>query len=212
MIVLYARVSTTDQTTAHQVTQAKAAGFKIDKVVSDEGVSGIATRLCDREQGKRLFDMLRAGDTLVVRWVDRLGRNYTDVVDTIRDFVRRGVIIKTVINGMTFDGSTTDPMQQAVRDALIAFMAATAQAQAEATKSAQRAGIDHSRIMKPSAYLGRKPSYDRATFDRIRLALDSASPPSLSAIAEAEGLSKQTVFRLKQDPQAALAALDAWGL
>jgi DNA invertase Pin-like site-specific DNA recombinase len=78
---------------------------------------------------------------------------------------------------------TTDPMQQAVRDALIAFMAAMAQAQAEATKSAQRAGIDHSRMVKPSAYLGRKPSYDRAAFDRIKLALDSASPPSLSVIA-----------------------------
>jgi putative DNA-invertase from lambdoid prophage Rac len=194
------------------VTQAKAAGFKIDKVLSDEGVSGIGTRLAERPQGKRLFDMLRAGDTLVVRWVDRLGRNYIDVVDTVREFLRRGVIIRTVINGMVFDGSTTDPMQQAVRDALIAFMAATAQAQAEATKFAQRAGIDHSRMMKPSAYLGRKPSYDRATFDRIRLVLDGASPPSLSAIANAEGLSKQTVFRLKQDPQAALDALDAWGL
>jgi DNA invertase Pin-like site-specific DNA recombinase len=212
MIVLYARVSTTDQTTAHQATQAKTAGFKIDKVVSDEGVSGIATKLCEREQGKRLFDMLRSGDTLVVRWVDRLGRNYIDVVDTIREFMRRGVIIKTVINGMTFDGSSKDPMQQAVRDALIAFMAATAQAQAEATKSAQRAGIDHKRQAQPNAYLGRKPSYDRATFDRIRLALDGASPPSLSAIAKAERLSKQTVFRLKQDPQAALAALDAWGM
>jgi len=75
----------------------------------------------------------------------------------------------------------------------------------EATKSAQRAGIDHKRRAQPSAYLGRKPSYDRATFDRIRLALDSASPPNLSVIAKAEGLSKQTVFRLKQDPQAALA-------
>ena len=85
-----------------------------------------------------MFDMLRTGDTLVVRWVDRLGRNYTDVVDTIREFMRRGVIIKTVINGMTFDGSTAAPMQCAVRDALIAFMAATAQAQAEATKSVQR--------------------------------------------------------------------------
>jgi putative DNA-invertase from lambdoid prophage Rac len=212
MIVLYARVSTTDQTTAHQLTQAEAAGFKIDKVLSDEGVSGVSTRLAERPEGRRLFDMLRAGDTLVVRWVDRLGRNYTDVVDTIREFMRRGVIIRTVINGMVFDGGTTEPMQQAVRDALIAFMAATAQAQAEATKSAQRAGIDHSRIMKPSAYLGRKPSYDRATFDRIRLALDSAGPPSLSAIAKTEGLSKQTVFRLKQDPEAALAALDAWGL
>jgi hypothetical protein len=42
------------------------------------------------------------------------------------------------------------------------------------------------------------------TFDRIGLALDSA--------AKAEGLSKQTVFRLKQEPQAALAALNAWGL
>jgi putative DNA-invertase from lambdoid prophage Rac len=212
MIVLYARVSTNDQTTAHQVTQAKAAGFKIDEVVSDEGVSGIATKLCEREQGKRLFDMLRLGDTLVVRWVDRLGRNYTDVVDTIREFMRRGVLIKTLINGMTFDGGTTDPMRQAVRDALIAFMAATAQAQAEATKSAQRAGIDHKRRAQPNAYLGRKPSYDRAMFDRIKLALDSASPPSLSAIARAERLSKQTVFRLKQDPQAALAALNAWGL
>jgi putative DNA-invertase from lambdoid prophage Rac len=39
---------------------------------------------------------------------------------------------------MTSDGSTTDPMQQAVRDALIAFMAVTAPAPAEATKSAQR--------------------------------------------------------------------------
>jgi putative DNA-invertase from lambdoid prophage Rac len=212
MIVLYARVSTTDQTTAHQVTQAEATWFKIETVLSDEGVSGVSTRLAERPEGKRLFDMLRSGDTLVVRWVDRLGRNYTDVVDTIREFMRRGVIIKTVINGLTFDGSTTDPMQQAVRDALIAFMAATAQAQAEATKSAQRAGIDHKRRAQPNAYLGRKPSYDRGTFDRIRLALGSANPPSLSAIARAEGLSKQTVFRLKQDPQAALAALEAWGI
>ena len=82
----------------------------------------------------------------------------------------------------------------------------------EATKFAQRAGIDHKRRAQPSAYLGRKPSYDRPTFDRIRLALDNASPPSLSAIANAEGLSKQTVFRLKQDPRAAEAALVAWGL
>ncbi len=52
----------------------------------------------------------------------------------------RGVVIKTVINGMTFNGATKDPVQKAVRDALIAFMAATAQAQAEATKSAQPCG------------------------------------------------------------------------
>ena len=92
MIVLYARVSTTDQTTAHQADQARAAGFKIDAVLADEGVSGVSTRLAERPEGRRLFDMLRAGDTLVVRWVDRLGRNYADVCDTIREFMRRGVV------------------------------------------------------------------------------------------------------------------------
>lgn len=36
-----------------------------------EGVSGITTRLADRPQGRRLWDMLRKGDVLVVRWVER---------------------------------------------------------------------------------------------------------------------------------------------
>jgi putative DNA-invertase from lambdoid prophage Rac len=48
------------------------AGFKIDKVVANEGIIGVSTRLAERPEGKRLFDMLRAGDRLVVRWVDRL--------------------------------------------------------------------------------------------------------------------------------------------
>jgi len=47
-------------------------------------------------------------------------------------------------------------VQKAVRDALIAFMAATSQAQAEATKVAQRAGIEHAKA-KGHGYLGRSP-------------------------------------------------------
>ena len=125
--VLYCRVSTLDQTLDHQRIQAEAAGFRLDDVVADHGISGVQTALRARPEGRRLFDMLRTGDTLVVRWVDRLGRNYADV--------RRGIIIRTVINGLTFDGSSKDPMTQAVRDSLIAFMAAMAQAQAEVTKS-----------------------------------------------------------------------------
>src|SRR5499427_10262168 len=154
--LLYARVSTAEQTIEHQLAHAEAAGFTIDEVVADNGVSGLHTRLVERPEGRRLFDKLRAGDVLVVRWVDRLGRNYEDVCDTVREFMRRGVVIRTVINNFTFDGATKDPMQRAVRDALIAFMAATSQAQAEATKAAQRAGIDHKRRAQPSAYLGRK--------------------------------------------------------
>lgn len=207
--ILYARVSTTDQTLEHQKTQAEAAGFKFDRVVADHGVSGVSTRLAERPEGRRLFDMLRSEDTLVVRWVDRLGRNYEDVRGTIEEFMRRGVVIKTVINGFTFDGATKDPMQKAVRDALIAFMAASAQAQAEATKVAQRAGIDHAKATKADAYRGRRPSYTRGQMTVVRDMLGQSA--GISAIAKATGLSRQAIYRIKDDPVAAEAALVNWG-
>lgn len=206
--ILYARVSTTEQNIAHQKAQAEAAGFTIDEVIADHGVSGISTRLTDRTEGKRLFDKLRRGDTLVVRWVDRLGRNYQDVTDTIRHFMRQGVIIRTVINNLTFDGATTDPMQQAVRDALIGFMAATAQAQAEATKEAQRAGIDAAKA-EGTKYLGKKPSYDRKGLETVNAML--AMGAGTSEIAKVTGLTRQTVLRVKADPAAAEQALERWG-
>ncbi|MAQ84482.1 MAG: recombinase [Maritimibacter sp.] len=206
--ILYARVSTADQTLSHQKAQAEAAGFTIDEVVSDHGISGISTTLRERPQGRRLFDMLRRGDTLVVRWVDRLGRNYQDVTDCIREFMRRGVVVRTVINGLTFDGATKDPMQEAVRDALIAFMAATAQAQAEATKEAQKAGIAAARERAPESYLGRKPSYDRQALTVVTDLL--AQGAGTSAIAKETGLTRQAVLRIKADPAHADGALRAW--
>lgn len=206
--ILYARVSTADQNLDHQRTQAERAGFVIDTVVADHGVSGASTTLRERPEGKRLYDMLRHGDTLVVRWVDRLGRNYDDVRGAIEEFMRRGVIIRTVINDMTFDGATTDPIRKAVRDALIGFMAATAQAQHEATKASQRAGIAAAKA-EGKAYLGRKPSYDRRT---LQLVLDmiAAGVSGTSEIARTAGLSRQTVLRIKTDPAAATAVLEAW--
>lgn len=207
--ILYARVSTAEQTLAHQEDHARRHGFNIDHVVADHGVSGLTTRLKDRPEGKRLYDMLRKGDTLAVRWVDRLGRNYQDVSDTIREFMRKGVVIRTVINNMTFDGATTDPMQQAVRDALIGFMAATAQAQAEATKEAQRAGIAHAKATT-DRYKGRKPSYDRKQYLAVRDMLSQDA--GTSAIASAIGITRQSVLRIKASPEQAEAALASWGL
>ena len=207
--VLYCRVSTADQTLEHQLTQAEAAGFRFDEVVADHGISGVRIALRDRPEGRRLFDMLRAGDTLVVRWVDRLGRNYADVTDTIREFIRRSVIVRTVINGLTFDGATKDPMQQAVRDSLIAFMAATAQAQAEIIKEAQKAGIAHAQAHDDGMkYRGRKPTFSRDQFTFVRELLDQGI--AVSAIAKTTGLKRQSIYRIQAEPERQLAALLAW--
>lgn len=207
--ILYARVSTKDQTLEHQLIQAEDAGFIVDEVIADHGVSGLQQKLQDRPEGRRLFDKLRAGDILVLRWLDRLGRNYDDVTDTVRHFIREGVVIRTVINNMTFDGATTDPVQQAVRDTMIAFLAATAQAQAEATKVAQQAGIKLAQE-KGDRFRGRKPSYDRKTFDLATSLIAQGLGPS--AISKETGLSRQAVLRIRDTPQLAEAAMQRWGL
>ncbi len=208
--ILYSRVSTSEQTSAHQLEQAKAAGFDIEDIVTDHGTSGVSTKLAERENGKRLFDMLREGDTLVVRWVDRLGRNYGDVTDTIREFLNRGVTIKTVINGMVFDAQPKTAMDKAVRDALIGFMAAQAEAQAQATKEAQAAGIAHHRATSPEKFKGRKPSFDRDTFEQVKALLDSGQ--GHSAIAKTTGLNRNAVIRIAHDPAQAEQSLARWGM
>jgi putative DNA-invertase from lambdoid prophage Rac len=170
-----------------------------------KGVSGVNTTLMERPEGRRLFDILRKGDTLVVRWVDRLGRNYADVCDTIR----RGVVVRTVINGMIFDGATKDPMQMAVRDSLIGFMAAMAQAQAESTKEAQRAGIAHAKAAEPESYKGRKPSFSRKQFEAVVAMLERGAE-GISTIAKTTNTSRQAVYRIKDNRAVMEAALMAW--
>lgn len=209
---LYARVSSADQTIRHQITQAEAAGFKFDEVIEDAGVSGVTTKFKERKGGAKLLDKLRRGDVLVVRWVDRLGRNYEDVTETIRTLMHRGVVIRTIINGMTFDGATKEPIQKAVRDALIAFMAATAQAQAEATKEAQKAGIKAARESDDAAtrYRGRKPTFDVEQLHRTSEMLSMGWTPS--AIASDVGIPRATVYRIKEDPAKMAALLHSWAI
>lgn len=105
----------------------RSAAFQIDRIFADEGVSGVFTACADRPAAAHLLRATRPGDAAVVRWVDRLRRNYDDVTNIIKTFMKQGVTVKTVIDGFTFERSTTEPVQKVVRDSLIAFMAAIVQ-------------------------------------------------------------------------------------
>ena len=206
--VLYARVSTAEQRIAHQRIQAESAGFSIDDVVEDEGISGVQVPLAERDGGKRLFDLLRDGDVLVCRWIDRLGRNYDDIQKNILLFLDRGVTIKTVINGMAFDAKPQDAMGKAVRDAVLSFMSTMAEAQAAAMKEAQAAGIAHARETAPAKYRGRKPSFTAEQLTHIEQL--SQQGVGNNEIARQVGLSKFAVSRVLKDIVAAQMKLGRW--
>jgi putative DNA-invertase from lambdoid prophage Rac len=139
---------------ANQLQQTRAAGCEIDQdnVIKNEGVSP-SMCFAERDGGRHLHDKLRAGDALVVRRLERQGRPYDDVRDTA--LMRKGMNVRTALNNVTFDGSQTDLIQNAIPDALLAFMSAIGQGQTEATKHAQQAGIAHAQTTE-RVYLGRK--------------------------------------------------------
>jgi putative DNA-invertase from lambdoid prophage Rac len=73
----YTRVSASDQTAAHQLQKARAAGFGIDEdnVIKDEGVSGISTCFAERDGGRRLSMQSRPTDGERSRHPARLDRH-----------------------------------------------------------------------------------------------------------------------------------------
>lgn len=83
--IAYARVSTSDQTTLMQVQDFEAYG--VDEIVEEVGSGGNN----ERPQLLRLLKRLRAGDTLVVWRLDRLGRSLPHLVETVRALEAKAV-------------------------------------------------------------------------------------------------------------------------
>ena len=89
-------------------------------------------------------------------------------------------------------------------------MAATSQAQAEATKAAQIAGIAHAKA-DATKYRGKKPSFSRETFEAIQAML-KAGTHTATHIANVHGVKRQTVYRIEKEPETVETALNRWGM
>ncbi len=85
MKVGYARISTEDQTLDPQLDALKSAGC--ERTFTDT-LSGANT---ERPGLTEALEFLRAGDTLVVWKLDRLGRSLKNLIEVISDLDRRAV-------------------------------------------------------------------------------------------------------------------------
>ena len=85
MLIGYARVSTHEQNLDLQLDAFKQAGC--DKVFTDK-LTSVAP---ERPGLQKALDQLRAGDTLVVWRLDRLGRSLDQLIDFINDFNAKNI-------------------------------------------------------------------------------------------------------------------------
>ena len=104
MITGYIRTSTRDkQTDAMQRKALIDAGVPEANIYSDQVSGSKATS--SRPGWSTLEAKLRAGDELVVWRIDRIGRSLVDVVSTVTDLVERGVLVRSMSDGI--DPSTS---------------------------------------------------------------------------------------------------------
>jgi putative DNA-invertase from lambdoid prophage Rac len=162
--IYYGRISTTEgQTSASQYDDAKKQGVDAKHVHVDEGVSGYHVAPMDRAEWKRVMDKLSDGGVLYVRWLDRISRRYDELHRVMRQLMSMGVKVVCTLNGMSFDGTTTDPMLKATRDAVLAFMAAQGEADYINRKEMQKRGIEVAKAAGDGRYKGRAKTLDPAT-------------------------------------------------
>ena len=77
MTYAYARVSAKDQTLQRQIAAFREFGIEKSRIFSEKK-SG---KNFERREYKRLLKKLTYGDLLVIKSIDRLGRNYSQIIE-----------------------------------------------------------------------------------------------------------------------------------
>ncbi len=85
MMYAYGRVSAADQNLNRQIDSFLAYGVKEKQIYTDKK-SG---KDFERENYKRMKKKLSCGDLLIVKSIDRLGRNYDMIIEEWADITRR---------------------------------------------------------------------------------------------------------------------------
>jgi DNA invertase Pin-like site-specific DNA recombinase len=178
----YARVSTGHQSLDQQLDALAAAGVDSKRFYTDK-LSGTSTR--EQRPGlAALLDYAREGDAIVVVGIDRLGRNAAEVMTTIRDLGERGIVLRSLREGI----DTSNASGRMVAGVL----ASLAELELELGKERRTAARDARRARGQS--IGRPKALDQSN---VALAQRMhASGESASTIAVALGVSRATVYRV----------------
>jgi DNA invertase Pin-like site-specific DNA recombinase len=138
MVYGYVRVSTKDQREDRQLNAMKDKELSIDKVFIDKQ-SG---KDFDRCEYKKLMKKLKCGDVLIVKSIDRLGRNYNEVLEQWRIITKvKGVDIIVLDMPILDTTKNKDLLGTLISDLVLQLLSYVAQNERESIKQRQAEGI-----------------------------------------------------------------------
>lgn len=143
----YARVSTSQQSLDIQIEALKAEGVRSSRIFSDKATGSTANR-----DGLRLLRIkVEEGDVVLVKKLDRLGRDTADMIQLIKEFDEMGVAIRFLDDGISTEG-TMGKMVVTILSAV---------AQAERQRIIERTNEGRIEAKAKGVQFGRKPTIDR---------------------------------------------------
>lgn len=178
----YARASTGHQSLDQQVDALIAAGVESARVYSDK-LSGTSTR--EQRLGLvALLDYAREGDAIVVVGIDRLGRNAAEVMTTIRELGERGIVLRSLREGIDTSNATGRMVA--------GVLASLAELELELGRERRSAAREARRVRGQS--IGRPKALDEPKAALARRMHSQGEPAA--TIASALGVSRATVYRV----------------
>lgn len=170
MIYFYTRVSTKEQNLARQLEEAKS--YKnVDEVFCDKQ-SG---KTYNRPEYERLKSIVRKGDEVIVKEMDRLGRNKEATKDEIKWFKDNGVTLRILELPTTLiDFNGQEWIADMINNMLIEVLTTIAEQEVRKTDRRRAEGIaampivDGKKVsMKTGRTYGRPSSVNRDDFEKF---------------------------------------------
>ena len=185
----YARVSTKEQNEARQLTALREMGIPSENVYLDKQ-SGADF---ERVQYRRMLRRLGPGDTLIVKSIDRLGRNYTEILEQWRIITKSKRAAIVILDMPLLDTrQNRDLTGQLIADIVLQLLSYVAQTEREFIRQRQAEGIVAAR--ERGVHFGREAAPVSEGFPEI-LAEWRAKKLGSRAAAERLGVSQTTFLK-----------------
>lgn len=164
MVFGYVRVSSKDQNEARQIEKMKELGVGERQIFVDKE-SG---KDFDREQYRAMVAMLREGDLVYVSSIDRLGRNYDEIIRQWSIITKEKHADICVLDMPLLDtrSSGKDLTGTFISDLVLQILSYVAQKERENIRARQAEGIALAK--ERGVYKGRKPiEIDKERFEEV---------------------------------------------
>lgn len=158
----YIRVSTRDQNEDRQVIALREAGVPEKNIILDKK-SG---KDFDRPGYRRLCRRMKAGDTLFIKSIDRLGRNYSEILEQWRYLTKEKRVAIVVLDMPLLDTRKgKDLTGELIADIVLQLLSYVAQTEREFIRQRQAEGIAAAKAR--GVQFGRKPLRKPEGFDEV---------------------------------------------